>query len=46
LKPKDSWLDANPLVKGSMGFLGPKGTDGYWVTLSGPLSHLNPRPGK
>jgi len=46
LKPKDSWLDANPLVKGSMGFLGPKGPDGYWVTLSGPLTHLNPRPGK
>jgi type II secretion system protein N len=46
LKPKESWLDANPLVKGSIGFLGPKQGDGYWVSVTGPLSHLAPRPGK
>jgi len=46
VRPKESWLDANPLVKGSMGLLGPKQGDGYWVSLTGPLSHLTPRPGK
>ena len=46
LKFTDKWLDANPLVKGSLGFLGPKQPDGYWITLSGPLSRLVPRPGK
>ena len=46
LKPSDKWLDANPLIKSSMGFLGPKGPDGYVFTLSGPLSRLQPRPGR
>ncbi len=47
LKPKESWLEQNPLVKGSMGFLGPKAPDGgYSFTLSGPLSRLTPRPGR
>ncbi|MBS2024348.1 MAG: type II secretion system protein GspN [Deltaproteobacteria bacterium] len=46
LKFTDRWLDANPLVKGSLGFLGPKGTDGYWITVSGPLQRPNVRPGK
>ncbi len=42
VNPKDSWLDANPLVKGSMGFLGQKQPDGWHATLSGPLSNLRP----
>jgi type II secretion system protein N len=46
LRPKDAWLEANPLVKGSLGFLGPKGPDGYTFTLSGPLSRLAARPGR
>ena len=46
LKPSDKWLDATPLIKSSMGFLGPKGPDGYVFTLSGPLSRLQPRPGR
>lgn len=46
LKPSEKWLDANPMIKGSMGFLGPKQSDGYWVTLTGPLSRLVPRPGR
>lgn len=46
LKFADKWLAANPLVKGSLGFLGPKQADGYWLTLTGPLSRLVPKPGK
>lgn len=46
LKFADKWLDANPLVKGSLGFLGPKQADGYWITLTGPLARLVPKPGK
>lgn len=46
LKPSDKWLDSNPMIKGSLGFLGPKQADGYWVTLSGPLTRMNPRPGR
>lgn len=45
-KPKDAWLEANPLIKSSLGFLGPKGSDGYTFTLTGPLSRLTPRPGR
>jgi type II secretion system protein N len=45
-KPKDAWLEANPLIKSSLGFLGPKGSDGYNFTLTGPLSRLTPRPGR
>ena len=45
-KPKDAWLEANALIKGSLGFLGPKGSDGYTFTLTGPLSRLTPRPGR
>jgi type II secretion system protein N len=45
-KPKDAWLEANPLIKSSLGFLGPKGSDGYNFTLSGPLSRLAARPGR
>ena len=46
LKFADAWLDANPIMKGSLGFLGPKQSDGYWITLSGPLSRLTPKPGR
>ena len=46
LRPQDRWLEQNPLVKSSLGFLGPKGPDGYSLTLSGPLSRLQPRPGR
>ena len=45
-KPKDAWLEANPLIKSSLGFLGPKSSDGYNFTLTGPLSRLTPRPGR
>ena len=46
LKPKDAWLNATPLLKGSIGFLGPKQGDAYNATLSGPLSHLTPKVGR
>jgi type II secretion system protein N len=46
VRPQERWLEANPLVKGSMGFLGPKGPDGWVATLTGPLSRLQPRPGR
>jgi type II secretion system protein N len=46
VRPQERWLEANPLVKGAMGFLGPKGPDGYVATLTGPLSRLQPRPGR
>ena len=46
LKPADKWLEQNPLIKSSMGFLGPKGSDGYTITVSGPLSRLAQLPGR
>ena len=46
LRPQDKWLDANPLIKSSMGFLGPRSADGWVFTLTGPLSRLTPRPGR
>ena len=39
-------LHAMMLIKSSMGFLGPKGSDGYTFSLTGPLSRLQPRPGR
>ena len=46
LKPTDKWLEQNPLIKSSMGFLGPKGEGGYTFTVSGPLSRLKQQPGR
>jgi type II secretion system protein N len=46
LRPQDKWLEQNPLIKSSLGFLGPKGPDGYTLTLTGPLSRLQSRPGR
>jgi type II secretion system protein N len=45
-KPQDKWLEQNPLIKGSLGFLGPKGPDGYSFTLSGTLNRLATKPGR
>ena len=46
LKPAEKWLEQNPLIKSSMGFLGPKGPDGYTFTVSGQLSRLKQLPGR
>jgi len=45
LKFADKWLEANPLVKAAR-LPGPKQATGYWITLTGPLTRLVPKPGK
>jgi type II secretion system protein N len=47
VKPSDRWLDSNPMLRGALGFLGPRASDGsYTVSATGPLLRLQPRPGR
>lgn len=47
VKPNDGWLNANPMLRGALGFLGPRAPDGsYTVSAAGPLLRLQPRPGR
>ena len=47
LRPGEKWLDLNPTLRAGLGFLGPRAGDGsYSVSLSGPLTRLQPRPGR
>jgi type II secretion system protein N len=47
VKPSDRWLDSNPMLRGALGFLGPRASDGsYTVSATGPLVRLQPRPGR
>jgi type II secretion system protein N len=47
VRPSEHWMQQNPLVRGALGFLGPRAGDGsYTVSLSGPLARLQSRPGR
>lgn len=47
LRPSERWMQENPVVRGALGMLGPRGPDGsYTVTFSGPLLRLQTRPGR
>jgi type II secretion system protein N len=47
-RPADHWLDQNPAIKGMMGLLqNARQPDGaYLYSMNGPVSRLQPRPGK
>jgi type II secretion system protein N len=47
-RPADHWLDANPAIKGMMGLLqNARQPDGaYLYSMNGPVSRMQPRPGK
>jgi type II secretion system protein N len=47
-RPADRWLDANGAIKGMIGLIqNARQSDGsYLYTFSGPLSRLQPRPGR
>jgi len=47
-RPAERWLNENPMIKGSMGFIqnGKQPDGSYLFTLSGPLASLTPRPGR
>ena len=47
-RPGDRWLDANASIKGMLGLIqNARQPDGsYAFTFTGPLSHLQPRPGR
>lgn len=47
LRPSERWMQENPVVRGTLGMLGPRAPDGsYTVSFSGPLLRLQPRPGR
>jgi type II secretion system protein N len=50
VRPSDHWLDANPAIKGMLGFpmvqQAKQPDGGYTYTMNGPVSHLQSRPGK
>lgn len=47
-RPVEKWLNDNPMIRGSMGFVqnGKQSDGSYLFTLSGPISALQPRPGR
>jgi len=47
-RPTDNWLNENPTIKGMIGLIqnARQGDGSYAFTLSGPLSRLQPRPGR
>ena len=47
-RPSDRWLDQNGMIKGMMGLIqnARQGDGAYLFTFSGPLSRLQPRPGR
>ena len=47
-RPSDRWLNENAMIKGAMGLIqNARQPDGSYVfSFSGPLAHLNPRPGR
>jgi type II secretion system protein N len=46
--PSDRWLNENPALRGMMGFMqnARQGDGSYLFTFTGPLSRLQPRPGR
>jgi type II secretion system protein N len=46
--PSDRWLNENPAIRGMMGFIqnARQGDGSYLFTFTGPLSRLQPRPGR
>jgi type II secretion system protein N len=46
--PSDRWLNENPAIRGMMGFMqnARQGDGSYIFTFTGPLSRLQPRPGR
>lgn len=47
-KPSAKWLDENPMIKGSLGFIqnARQGDGSFVFTFTGPLAHLSQRPGR
>jgi len=47
-RPADHWLDENSVIKGMMGLIqnSRQGDGSYVFTFTGPLSRLQPRPGR
>jgi type II secretion system protein N len=47
-RPADRWLNENAVIKGMIGLIqnARQGDGSYLFTLSGPLSRLQPRPGR
>jgi type II secretion system protein N len=47
-RPSDRWLNENPNVRGVIGLLqnARQGDGSYLFSFGGPLSHLQPRPGR
>jgi type II secretion system protein N len=46
--PSDHWLNQNPAIRGMMGFMqnARQGDGSYLFTFTGPLSRMQPRPGR
>lgn len=46
--PSDRWLNENPAIRGVMGFMqnARQGDGSYLFTFTGPLSRMQPRPGR
>jgi type II secretion system protein N len=46
--PSDRWLNENPAIRGMMGFMqnARQGDGSYLFTFTGPLSRMQPRPGR
>jgi type II secretion system protein N len=46
--PSERWLNQNPAIRGMMGFMqnARQGDGSYIFTFTGPLSRLQPRPGR